>query len=804
MPGRFLPTLLSQRRLALLLLFSGALPCAASSHLYPDMFPYVDADAPSNFQTLQAWQLNGNEIRFNTLFANQGDGLFEIRRGPDIDANRHEVLQRVYLNNDFGSEFVDINIGSAPIAGTPGSPNPNDLNVIWFEDFTKFSLHEAPVVDGLITVGDEVASDVKTSWRLSANRGPLPGYPGNTPRYTGTDQTVEQRISVGWADLYSSGSNGQFVDITGVAFGPRYWLRQTVDPNDRIHETDETNNAFEILIDLNQPGEAIMFAGDFVQPGDPAPSAPGDLNEDGMVDLADWASFKAGATADLAGLDEADAYRLGDLNLDGEHTISDVVLFREFYDNANGIGAFASLERVPEPSAWLLTLAGAALLWTCRTRVRRYAPAAVVFCLLPLAVLSLGPVAAGASLFKEDFNSLPLGPNVNELTPGTNVWTSVPPDGWQIDNDDLPDGGVVEWRGWTFADRAWWANTAGGQGRTEFTKGTGAIAVADPDEWDDLPHDAGTYNTFLLLPPLSLAGVAPGSLQMRFDSSWRPEDFQAANLTVSYDGALATELLRWSSDSGDANYKPDATNETIVIPLNNPAGAAEVQIKFGMFEAGNDWWWAVDNLDVFTPTTLQINADTGEMTIVGAEDLAGYEIRGPAGSLDGTQWRTGNLDAQDLGAVVPLSGDLNQDHMVDGDDVAAWAGSFGLDEGGDLDDDNDTDGVDLLDLQRQIGTSLPAGGSWETLIADDDQLLEYYLLGSSTFASRSIGHGYNVAQGATNLSFVYSDSLGQEFDGAVNYVSTSNATSVPEPTTAVWSLLTAPAWGLIFSTRYRV
>lgn len=770
-----------------------AAPCLAGGHLYPDMFPYVDADAPSGFQTLQNWTLNGNRIRFNTLFANQGDGLFEIRRGANVSADRHELLQRVYIDEDFGSNFEDINIGTAPIAGTAGTPNPNDLNVMWFEDFTKFSLHEAPVVEGLITVGDEIAGDVKTSWRLSANRGPLPGWPGNTPRYFGDDQTLEQRISVGWADLYSSGSDGQFVDITGVAFGPRYWLRQTVDPEDRIHETDETNNSFEILIDLNNPGEAIMFGGEFVQPGDPAPLAPGDLNEDGAVDIGDWLTFKAGANTDLSGLDPGEAYLLGDLDLDGEHTISDVVLFRELYDNANGAGAFAGLQRVPEPSAWLLVAAAGGLVWMSRYRwSRRVLCAVLIGCGWGALPWGATPATA-ASVFREDFDALPLGPNVDEILAGSNVWTNTPPSGWQIDNDDLPSGGVTEWAGWSFTDPTWWANAAGGQQRADFTKGSGVIAVADPDEWDDLPNDSGTYNTFLATPSISLSGIAANSLQMRFDSSWRPEGQQGANLTISYDGGAVTELLRWSSDSGDANYKPAATNETIVVPLNNPAGAAEMQLRFGMFEAGNNWWWAVDNIDVFTPTTLEVDTDTGEMRIVGAEDLTGYQVSGPAGSLDASGWQAGNLDAQNVGAG-PLPGDVNGDDIVDGGDIAHWAQSYAAGDGADLDDDGDTDGVDLVGLQREVGASLPAGGSWETLIANDDQLLEFFLLGSSTFASQSIGFGYDTNQGAGNLSFTYSNSSDQELVGAVSYVSSGSAASaVPEPSTAFLTLLASPA-----------
>jgi hypothetical protein len=35
-----------------------------------------------------------------------------------------------------------------------------------------------------------------------------------------------------------------------------------------------------------------------------------------------------------------------------------------------------------------------------------------------------------------------------------------------------------------------------------------------------------------------------------------------------------------------------------VIDIDNPPWATNVVLKFGMFDAGNDWWWAIDNIKV--------------------------------------------------------------------------------------------------------------------------------------------------------------------------------------------------------------
>ena len=93
--------------------------------------------------------------------------------------------------------------------------------------------------------------------------------------------------------------------------------------------------------------------------------------------------------------------------------------------------------------------------------------------------------------------------------------------------------------------------------------------------------------------------MAAGTLLLMFDSSWRQEDTQTANIIVQYDGGSPVEVMRWESELGDLTFlKPDANNENVTVELNNPAGAMEMIITFGMLDAGNDWWWAIDNVEV--------------------------------------------------------------------------------------------------------------------------------------------------------------------------------------------------------------
>jgi hypothetical protein len=207
------------------------------------------------------------------------------------------------------------------------------------------------------------------------------------------------------------------------------------------------------------------------------------------------------------------------------------------------------------------------------------------------------PCLISTRLFFEDFEGVTLRANLDETLANAAAWSDAAPPGWGIDRSLMPAGGVREWRGWSIASRTWWSNAAGDQNRSLFTRGVGAVAVADPDEWSDLPRDPGPYTTVLTTPAISLAGMAPGTAELIFDSSWRPEDRQTAYLTASIDGGPPMQLFKWTSTAGP-DFKPDAENERIRVRLPHPEGATSVRLSFTLAEAGNNWWWALDNVEV--------------------------------------------------------------------------------------------------------------------------------------------------------------------------------------------------------------
>ncbi len=288
-----------------------------------------------------------------------------------------------------------------------------------------------------------------------------------------------------------------------------------------------------------------------------------------------------------------------------------------------------------------------------------------------LIVVLATPLFGFTVMFSEDFDSVPLGPPVDEDSMIQNAFSHFPPLGWN-NNRSLVPGigdplvGVEEWEGWSFANKNFWTEVALPTGgplfgvRDEFTLGQGTIAVADPDQWNDLGDPAnniGFYNTFLTTPTIDLSTAPDDQLKLVFDTAWvggccdDGENFdqngnnQTAVLKANLPGGGQLELLRWESapfiDSqgnpstdpmGTPNpfFKPDSLNERVVIDITSLLAISSsatsnsllqasmtggVSFEFGMEDAGDDGYWAIDGIEMISFTTL-----LGDMDISGALD----------------------------------------------------------------------------------------------------------------------------------------------------------------------------------------
>ena len=129
----------------------------------------------------------------------------------------------------------------------------------------------------------------------------------------------------------------------------------------------------------------------------------------------------------------------------------------------------------------------------------------------------------------------------------------------------------------------------------------GTVAVADGDALDDFVDiDPNQYTTLMTTPSIPLNGINADSLQLEFDSSYRPEDSgtEFARVYVSFDGGAFQQLSEFNPDNSGGAGSTQRINDHLVYDLHNAVGAQSVQIRWGYEDAGNDWWWAIDNVKI--------------------------------------------------------------------------------------------------------------------------------------------------------------------------------------------------------------
>jgi len=315
------------------------------------------------------------------------------------------------------------------------------------------------------------------------------------------------------------------------------------------------------------------------------------------------------------------------------------------------------------------------------------------------------------TLFFEDFDSLPLQTSVSYTPPWPNAFTHTPPTGWIRDASGVPgindpDVGIFEWEGWSFARRDFWVGVAGDR-RREFTLGKNTVAVADPDEWNDLGDPAtrfGFYDTQLSTPFINFANPDAGARKLAFDSSWFPQccddgeqfDFhgnnQTAVLRLRFPNNTTKEVFRWESapfidpqgrPSMNPNFTPNpffksaATNEKVLInlsPFLANVSFTQARLEFSLINAGDDGWWAFDSAQLFSlslvPGDMNIDGQVNESDIpafaLGVQNVNGYRnayfgefpvTRGSPDAVfdfDDIEWFTSVLESNGVASAATL------------------------------------------------------------------------------------------------------------------------------------------------------
>ncbi|MGY4391740.1 alkaline phosphatase family protein [Streptomyces sp. TE12347] len=166
---------------------------------------------------------------------------------------------------------------------------------------------------------------------------------------------------------------------------------------------------------------------------------------------------------------------------------------------------------------------------------------------------------------------------------GVKGFTHTPPAGWSVDNSKMGTGGVTEWAGWAFATDEFWTQAQRDQWRELNVRSRDVFAVADSDEWDDKSH-TGTFDSALVTPKWAVSGGSTRNLT--FQTHYRHEAGQTAQVLVSYNGAAPTVVK---------TYTADAVAKAEALALQVPAGATDVQVRF-RYSGTNNWFWTVDNV----------------------------------------------------------------------------------------------------------------------------------------------------------------------------------------------------------------
>ncbi|MDQ3956056.1 MAG: lysyl oxidase family protein [Actinomycetota bacterium] len=212
-------------------------------------------------------------LRFSNLIVNKGAGPIELRpqeencRSDGDMSDERVAYQRIYPDSN-GDGFFDRSLdNAAPIEAKAGCSEFHPEHNHWhFENFARYELlsFESDGDVGAL-VSDTTISD-KVSFCLVDTQRVAPRTPGSPEQqyYKGNSEFVgcaaddTMGISIGWADLYSTWTPGQHVDITEVPNGT-YCLRSTVDPTDLLDETREKNNKRAIRVTLKKNASVVDY-----------------------------------------------------------------------------------------------------------------------------------------------------------------------------------------------------------------------------------------------------------------------------------------------------------------------------------------------------------------------------------------------------------------------------------------------------------------------------------------------------------------------------------------------------------------
>jgi hypothetical protein len=233
---------------AALIVLAASSPAAYPSGAGPQLLPNIQTLPPADLVvTIE----DGRKRLFLTNeLANVQTGPLEVYPRPEDcngdgdTSNDRTGYQRIFFDSN-GDGIFTREIDTTWTRSRAGCFRFHPSHYHWhFQDYARYDLLR--LVDGR-----RVRSHRKISFCIIDSNHRYPDVPGSpdTPFYRSCGPGDTQGVSVGWADIYSIQTPGQYIDITNVPDGD-YCVRSTTDPNDRLLETDETDNSGSVAITL--------------------------------------------------------------------------------------------------------------------------------------------------------------------------------------------------------------------------------------------------------------------------------------------------------------------------------------------------------------------------------------------------------------------------------------------------------------------------------------------------------------------------------------------------------------------------
>lgn len=207
----------------------------ADAKHYPDLRTLKPSDLNIARQcTLVVVGTCTRQLRFSNTVWNGGHGRLEMRPQNDSRLGKTTAFQRIWSHDATGKWYLAEEV---PVGEFVFHVSHNHWH---FEGFANYSLVNENA-DGSIGTNVRRSSQKTTFCVIDTDAVNTGLEHAGSQTYTSCGQTDVTGLSVGWGDKYGYTLAGQSIDITNLPDG-RYWLVSTADFQNRLRETNDSNN----------------------------------------------------------------------------------------------------------------------------------------------------------------------------------------------------------------------------------------------------------------------------------------------------------------------------------------------------------------------------------------------------------------------------------------------------------------------------------------------------------------------------------------------------------------------------------